>query len=842
MEFMGKGRTSASAKSPSQWGIPIDRYGWAGLGGLGIATLAGMLVIALWFGHLYRETERDKGHAMAQAVVFHLTDVLDIYHRSLVQTAADPNLRALWKAQDTLLLATYQHEALMTISHALRLQIFPLFYQQQERESTPPFGFASLDLLRQVEKSRKPTAIELHLPGTAHTHFAAAAPIFSEDGKEPLAILYLAFNSPWLQTLQSSLGQYPGRLEIQQKGNNRALTLAVSPVAPAASATPSEILPIPNTSLQLAGWYQSPLFLTSPPELATTLSFVLVMLISIAAVTLHGVQLKRTLRADLGNLLSLSESLLAGQNPALGGLILRELWGTADRLRQMILASRTTARPGSSATIPATPGGMTEFATTHPSPSAATVPQQASRGVPPATTIPEQIFCFQDIRGLTGTDLTPERIRVIGQALGSQLYDLGQQEVLVGRDSRRSTPELAEALILGLIESGRDVLDIGLAPTPLLWFGTQTLSARSGVMVTGSHDAKEYNGLQIIINNETITSEELAQTRQRIESGNLLSGQGSRREHSLIEEYLQQIQDDVRLMRPIKVILDCANGVVGTLAPAVFRAIGCEVVALFSEANGNFPNHAPDPGRPENLRDLQLKVKQHSADLGLAFDDDGDRLGVIDSEGQIVWPDRVLMWLAADVLARHPGADILFDAATTRALPGEILQYGGRPLMWKAQPALLKAEMKRTGALLAGTAGGRFLLRERWFGTDDALYAGARLAELVAMQGLPSAEVLATIPNSLMTPELELPMAYQQPEAFLQRFVGAAQGLTGARLITVDGLRIEFEEGWGHVRVGDGLPQLVFRFEADSQEQLDHIQQRFRELLRRVEPDLRLPF
>jgi phosphomannomutase/phosphoglucomutase len=360
-------------------------------------------------------------------------------------------------------------------------------------------------------------------------------------------------------------------------------------------------------------------------------------------------------------------------------------------------------------------------------------------------------------------------------------------------------------------------------------------------MVTGSHNARNYNGLKIVVQNESLSPEAIQDLRRRIDAGQLLQGTGSFDSQEIIPEYIERIVSDIRLARPMKLVVDCGNGVASVVAPELYRQMGCEVVELFCEVDGSFPNHHPDPCRPENMRALQGAVVEHQADIGFAFDGDGDRIGVVDSDGKLIWPDRVLMYLAIDILTREPGGDIIYDVKCTRHLANVVLSNGGRPLMWKSGHSMLKAKMKETHALLAGEFSGHIIFSERWYGFDDGLYAGARLLEILALDYRTSAEAFAELPESVETPEYSLPL----PEGESRKLMHALDqlpDLPGARSIRIDGLRVEFERGWGLVRASNTAPGLLFRFEADDEERLQQVQGVFRELMAKVAPNLKLPF
>ncbi|QSX79020.1 phosphomannomutase/phosphoglucomutase [Agrilutibacter solisilvae] len=453
------------------------------------------------------------------------------------------------------------------------------------------------------------------------------------------------------------------------------------------------------------------------------------------------------------------------------------------------------------------------------------------------------IFRAYDVRGVVGQTLDAGIAELLGQSIGSLMQQQGLADIVVGRDGRLSGPELCEGLIRGLRKAGRNVIDIGMAPTPVVYFAAYHLRAGSCVSVTGSHNPPDYNGFKIVVGGETLSGAAITDLYDRIAEDRLFTPEtmGGLRTQDVGEEYLQRIASDVQLDRPLKVVVDAGNGVAGEIGPRVLEAIGAEVTPLYCEIDGTFPNHHPDPSEPHNLEDLIRMVERLDADLGIAFDGDGDRLGVVTRDGRNIFPDRLLMLFAADVLERNPGAMIIFDVKCTGRLPGHILRHGGSPMMWKTGHSLIKAKMRETGAELAGEMSGHFFFKERWYGFDDGIYAAARLLEILAMQpGTPS-QTLNALPDGVSTAEIKVEAPEGDPHTFVERFRNHAR-FEGARLSTIDGLRVDFSDGWGLVRASNTTPVLVMRFDADNQAALDRIQAAFREQLITLRPDLNLPF
>lgn len=457
-------------------------------------------------------------------------------------------------------------------------------------------------------------------------------------------------------------------------------------------------------------------------------------------------------------------------------------------------------------------------------------------------TITEEIFRAYDIRGVVETALTPDAVRLIGQAFASEALRQNQKTVVVGRDGRLSSPELAKVLGEGLRAGGCDVIDIGMVPTPALYYATHKLETGTGIMVTGSHNPPQYNGLKMLIAGNTLYGDAIKALYQSIVDDKLSSGEGDYSHQDVVSDYIKTIVGDIKLARPMRVAVDCGNGVAGFIAPELFRKLGCEVTELFCDVDGTFPNHHPDPSRPENLKDIQQAIADDKLDIGLAFDGDGDRVGIIDNEQNIIWADRQMMLYAADVLSRKPGAQIIFDVKSSTNLAKEITRLGGEALMWKTGHSFIKAKMKETGAELAGEMSGHIFFKERWFGFDDGLYSAARMLEIVSQRDQTTAEIFAELPDSFNTPELQI--QFQQDGAhytFMDKFKQSAD-FGAAEVITIDGMRVNYADGWGLIRPSNTTPSLVLRFEANNQDTLDEIQESFRHELLKLDSSLELPF
>jgi phosphomannomutase/phosphoglucomutase len=457
--------------------------------------------------------------------------------------------------------------------------------------------------------------------------------------------------------------------------------------------------------------------------------------------------------------------------------------------------------------------------------------------------VSSSIFKAYDIRGVIGATLDAGIAHKIGHAFGLAALAKGEQTVVIGRDGRLSGPELAAALAQGLQSAGVDVIDLGVVATPMVYYATNVLETRSGIMVTGSHNPPNYNGFKMVLAGEAIYGDAiqgLYQSIMRHEAGGA-SKQGSYRTHDIAQAYLQRILDDVKIARPMKIAVDCGNGVAGAFAPQLFRGMGCEVIELFCDVDGTFPNHHPDPAHPENLQDLIRCLRDTDAEIGIAFDGDGDRLGVVTKDGHIIYPDRQMMLFAADVLTRHPGGQILFDVKCTRHLAPWIAKHGGQPLMWKTGHSLVKAKLKETAAPLGGEMSGHIFFKDRWYGFDDGLYSGARLIELLTRYEFPSA-VLNALPQSDSTPELHLHLAEGESFEVMDKLRANATFPGSEQIITIDGLRVEYPDGFGLARSSNTTPVIVMRFEAETPEALRRIQGEFRRVIVAAKPDAQLPF
>lgn len=450
-------------------------------------------------------------------------------------------------------------------------------------------------------------------------------------------------------------------------------------------------------------------------------------------------------------------------------------------------------------------------------------------------------FRAYDIRGVVGEQLDEDAFYTLGRALSCRLHDLGRREIFVARDGRLTSLSLSQALKQGLLDSGIHVIDLGLVATPVMYYATATQSVDCGVVVTGSHNPSNYNGMKIVLAGKTLVQPDIDCLYELVMAGQYQNGRGQESTLDIIPDYIARILRDIQLKRRLKVAIDCGHGVAGPVIVQVLQALGCELIPLYCEVDGNFPKHHPDPTVEENLVDLRQAVLQQQADIGLAFDGDADRLGVITNQGEIIWPDRILMLYAHEVLARNAGATIVYDVKCSSHLANLVQSLGGIAKMSPTGHSIVKGVMREVGAALAGEMSGHIFFKDRWYGFDDALYSACRLLEIISQRSMTVAEQFAEIPNSINTPEIKIPIAEEEKFIIMQRLSDQAE-FPGANVITIDGLRVEFSYGWGLIRASNTTPCLVARFEATDQGSLEQIQSLFKTQLRRVAMDLEVPF
>jgi phosphomannomutase/phosphoglucomutase len=837
-----KTRSKTAAPTPV-W----EPRGGVSLKGVGIALFLVILpLLLLPAGVLYWSAAqglKQGAEREARVVAEHFADRVAGWvvgqARILERLAGDPALARLLESADRGAWTAREPELGLLFPQSMRVRLIEPGVQEVDMEASPPLSYAAIDLLREAETRETPPPMEAHLFGSPDRHLNLVRRVLDPDGRRIVGHVMVSYAVDELQQVLDG-PSVAGYVELQQTAQGAPLVLARRGAAELRQGPALVQAEVVGSRWSLALW---------PGDTAASarqLGWVGLAAAGFAALVLALVlflgfrRLLQALGADRVTLVNLVKDMRDGRAQPGYQAQLREL---QDALGIM---TRTASAGAAAVTRPA--------AGTKRKPAAAEAAEASEPellfehdvldvtqiGVDDVSIDPA-IFRAYDIRGLVEDSLTPETVYELGRAIGSEAFERGQQAVAVARDGRLSGPDLTDALIRGLVASGRDVKDLGMVPTPVLYFATQYLDTLSGVMVTGSHNPPGYNGLKIVLAGETLAGNAIQDLRRRIQDGDLLSGDGSVEQVDVLPDYIERIKADVILPRSLKVVVDCGNGVAGVAAPRLLRELGCEVIELFCDVDGAFPNHHPDPSRTENLGALIRAVGEHGADLGFAFDGDGDRLGVVASGGEIVWPDRLMMLYSMDLLNRNPGGLIIYDVKCSRNLPRIIRDFGGDPLMAQTGHSFIKAKMKETGALLAGEMSGHIFFQERWYGFDDALYSAARLLEILANDHRTSSSVFAMLPDSVNTPELQVPMAEGEPHPYMDRLLASAH-FEGAHVHTIDGMRVEFADGWGLVRASNTTPVLVLRFEADDEDALRRIQDDFRRVMLQVEPELRLPF
>lgn len=799
-----------------------------------VGIIALVTILVGWYAlQALLEQRRATEHAAAvnrseqrvEAIITQFSQPLAAAVAQLDQLAASAEIKKLLRTAaaspepQALLTAAAVHYA-DTIDYLLKLRLLLPDAIRHDPDAKDPISFASLAMLEAARAGHEPIAAEVHMPGTEQAHIVVVRSVRSaEDGL--IGLLHATLSVQLLEQTLAGIDAGEGYLEVKQYIPGATPVVVLAQGDSALKKNPiSQSRPIPASAWTLSYW---PLLGQSgAPGSGWLLWIVLAALFIGVALVIGWRWLQRSGSGQEGSTsyAGAVQAFIDGAHPALGKLIPDLPRGRA---------------AGKMLSSPPPPGGS------HPK-HEDNLPE-VSPAPPEAVEIPAGIFRAYDIRGLVETELTPRVVEQLGRAIGSEAHARGLQGVVVGRDGRLSSPKLAGALIQGLRASGVDVIDIGLVATPVLYFATHHLAANSGVMITGSHNGPEYNGLKMVLGGETLSGDTVKALYQRIRKQDFSSGSGSLQTADITADYVRRATEDipVALDNAFKIVVDGGNGAASKIAPQVYRALGHEILELYCDIDGNFPNHHPDPSQPENLQDLITMVKETGADLGLAFDGDGDRLGVVDTDGNIIWPDRQLMLLARDVLSRNPGAPIIFDVKCSRDLKEIIQSAGGKPLMWKTGHSLIKAKMKEVKAPLAGEMSGHIFFKERWYGFDDAIYTGARLLEiLVARKEKPTA-VLAELPDSISTPELRVRLPESRHAEVMRSLQAELAGENG-ELIDVDGLRIDYHDGWGLIRPSNTSPFLVARFEAESEQALARIQATFRNAVQAVDPALQTPF
>lgn len=783
------------------------------------------------------QARQDSATAVANAVAVTLSQQIDLLNKMLNKMVQDPDVLIAVTHADPVMLTTVAARLEKYFPDILKIRLLLPGVSELDDKSTPRMGFADLDMVRETFTSNQPPRIQGY--GGADRHLAITRRIMHND--QVVGVILASLNYDFFNKSLQAAAVKDGYIELRQAG----LVLGASGKQIDTGQSESVQTKVANTDWEIYYHY------AVGADLAEISTIVVPLLLTILAFFVGYRRLSGLLAQDLRTLLNACRDMMTQKPPGSYPVNLNEISAVIAALMQF-------KRIPDHSEGPAKYGLIDEFPEFDDNENFIEEDMFLDNHVEESIDIPEiielsadlkkidemdAIFRAYDIRGIVGKTLTRERVYDIGRALGTDAKDHGCKRIVMGRDGRTSSPVLAEALAQGIVSTGLNVLDIGMVPTPMLYFVAKHTEGRSGVMITGSRNPADYNGLKMVVNGETLAGERIQQIRQCIASQHYAKGENGTIENNdrYTNEYIGTISEDIHIERPMLVVLDCGNGVAGELGPKLLKTLGCKVVELFCDVDGTFPNHHPDPSKPENLAELIASVKHYKADLGIAFDGDGDCLGVIDSNGKIIWPDRQMMLFAKDVLASRPGSEIIYDVKCTRHLANQITKYGGKPVMWKTGHSFMKAKLKETGAALAGEMSGHIFFNDRWFGFDDALYSAARLLEILSKDTRSSAEVFAQFPDSINTPELNIEMEEGENFIFMESLFAEAN-FTDGKVTAIDGMRIDFSNGWGLVRASNTTPSLVIRFEADSKEELLTIQNRFRQLMKKIKPDIVLPF
>jgi len=852
---------SADARSFSLSRVPVlqSLVAMAGL------ALAGVLISFFLVAPAEQKVQQSNTREQADVLKARFDQHLTYLHDVVASFAAQESIRTATSGSDD------REDAARILQDTLPAAEAVFLFEpgdvSQPEDRSWELGFASIDLARQAEREGDTRMDAFQRDDRWFVQIAA--PVGGTGGGSLLVI----FDDSVMDPVLSAAGVLEGRVVLSQRVDGRDV-----PVFARGSGQGEGVA----RDLSVSGWSVRYVPTSGAPQLVAPVALWGVLAV-VAVVILAGIwlvfgQLQKQLRQDVSGLSQWAQKAFAGERakpPELRIPAARALAETLQRLaRERPSASASTggagarkAAPGDAATAPSTaPAAETAGESDSDSEplfgddaldidmldgdedvlglggsdsSGGSMGLEESAAV--TVDVPESIFRAYDIRGVVGDSLTPEIVETIGRAIGSEALSRQQQSICVGYDGRHSSPDLAEALTRGILATGVDVISIGRVPTPVLYFATHYLETGSGVMITGSHNPPEYNGLKMMLGGDTLAGDAIQALLSRIRNHQLEEGQGQRSERDVRKAYLDTIVGDIAVAAPLRVVVDAGNGVAGELGPELIRELGCEVTPLYCDVDGDFPNHHPDPGKPENLESLIQTVKKEGADLGIAFDGDGDRLGVVTNSGKIIWPDRLLMLFARDVVSRNPGADIIYDVKCSRRLASVVNEYGGRPVMWKTGHSWIKGKMREMGALLAGEMSGHIFFRERWYGFDDGLYAAARLLEILGIEDREADAIFEEFPEDESTPEINLAVADDDKFALIERL--ASGGDFGEASITdIDGLRVDYPDGWGLCRASNTTPNLVLRFEAQNVEALERIKGVFREQLGRAEPSLKIPF
>lgn len=794
---------------------------------LGIALLVNIVIAFALYQKLVLQQEQENLRALTQEKVDESNKMLSRYFQQQTQVidklAAEPELVASLdpsKPENTQQLRDQlQKKWLRATGSALEIRLIPLGTAVLDREAEFPIRYAELDLIQRAEQ-RQPTLPELVIANNRHMlHWIR--PLALDEKSAPLGTLMVTMDAAELLNLFAINDQHMGELVLLQQFVNSPPQI----VKKLGSGTAGNSLQGNVAGSHLVVKFTPSDELLRLADELPALWLTVVGLIAAGSLALVWFLSKVLVRVELGEQINVKPSVAdvvktSKESLASDAAMTNPLFQTQDILDIAVIGDDENIL-GLHQAMGKKSGG-------------------AARTKINEEDVPAEIFRSYDIRGLVGSQVTPELAQLIGQAVGSEALDQGELSVVVARDARTHSEELTQALIRGILRSGCNVINIGVVPTPLMYFATFHFDdTNSGVMVTASHNPKEYNGFKVVINNRALADEAVGDLRARIIAQRFHNGLGEETPRTIIPDYIDRIFSDVALASNVSIVVDAGNAVTGIVAPQLFEELGCDVIPLYCDLDGEFPNHAPDPTVEKNLQALIAKVQETNADIGVAFDGDGDRLVVVTPKGDIIWPDRLLMLFAKDVLSRNPGADVLFDVKCSRQLNQVISSYGGRPIMWKTGHSPMKAKMEETQALIGGEYSGHIFIKDRWYGFDDGIYAMARLLEIITLRDQKIDDIFAAFPQMFSTPEIKIVIPEGDKFGLIKKLSDSGDFSNG-KITSIDGLRVDYTKGWGLVRASNTSPALTLRFEAETQESLEKIQNIFKRELLKV--DSRLTF
>lgn len=813
-----------------------------------------LIALALYGAQTLKQSaEQQQSQAIeqvAQALGMQLEAQLTIRREQLAALARNPDVARL--LQQTLLTPSERSARLQPLlPDALQVRLLGRDRLLPDPSGAAPLGYAGIDMLKQAMTGKSVKA-EVHQLSSQSPYVALAMPV-SLNG-EVRGALFAAWPMQVIRAPFAAANAIPGQLRLRQGNSALLAQTAEVPVV-----GPFKQLTQPGSIWQLE-YAAAPL-----PESAQShgvYAVIAIAVISLLLVTVLGMLLlRRALKKDFASALGFAETLaegapapkLAVQTRVASDVLLlmhdliRQSEGRPSRLvagqqrsdDQASAKDQANAQTGQASKAPADEEASLDqgLANTEVDP----ISPDKTAAEPLSVDIPAHIFRAYDIRGKADVELTADFARLLGRAFGEQVHEAGVKQVCVAHDARLSSPGLYEACIEGLTQQGLQVFGLGMVPAGLLAYAAHALKGSAAVMVTGSHNPPAYNGFKLALTGVPLSETAYQALAERMRNGGFAQREGWREQLDVKARYIRTVSEQIQLPRPLKVVVDAGNGAAGEVACDLFSAMGCEVIPLYCDPDGNFPNHHPNPGDTKTLKDLSELVHAQAADVGLAFDGDGDRLGLVDEQGELVWPEHLLMLLAGDILQRQPGADVLFDVKSSRHLGAYVLAQGGRPVMWQSGHSRMRQKMRETGAPIGGEFSGHLFIRDRWIGNDDAVYAAARLLEILAKDTRALSGHLVVLPTSPATPELALELDEGEP-AKLVAALQQSEAFAGAKVIDIDGLRVELDEGWGLVRASNTTPSLTFRFEADTESALQAIQQRFATVIKEVVPGHDLPF